>query len=44
METEVETHHGQDVPVDIALVEAVLVQDILAGVEARQVCALLEAG
>lgn len=44
MEEQVDDHYGPQIAIEIRLVEAVLVQHILTGVEAGQVGALPEAG
>lgn len=44
VETKVDGQNGQEIALQIRLIEAVFVQDILASMETRQVLALLEAG
>lgn len=43
MEEQVDDHDGPQIAIDIRLIEAVLVQHILPGVEAGQIGALLKA-
>lgn len=44
MEEQVDDHYGPQIAIEIRLVEAILVQHILPGVEAGQVGTLLKAG